>query len=225
MSGILSLVKAVYDRVLRPFLPRKIGVQAGIAIRKPRLLDATDTWPNHGKRRLIKMTRDAVSRGDHVVVVGGGEGLSPTAAAQSTGPEGHVDIYEASERHAEWLEETLELNVVAEHCSVHHAIVGEALDVMGDMGEPDVIDPADLPVGDVLELDCEGAELAILSNLSRQPETVLVETHPRFDSPTEVIRDVLLESGYEIVQTEPEPVAGDILLARHNDPQTTSDAE
>ena len=213
MSRLRSFVKAVYNRVLRPFLPRKIGIQAGIAIRKPRLFDATDTWPDHGRRRLIKMTRDVVSRGDHVVVVGGGEGLSPTAAAQATGPEGYVDIYEASKRHAEWLEETLELNVVAGHSSIHHAVVGEALDVMGEIGEPNLIDPLDLLVGDVLELDCESAELAILSNLSRYPETVVVETHPRFDAPTDAVRDVLSEAGYEIVQSEPEPVAGDILVA------------
>jgi hypothetical protein len=76
MNNVLSnIIKILYDRILRPFLLRKIGMYAGIGVRKPRLFDSTDCWPNHIKRRLIKLTRDAVSRGDRVIIVGGGEGF------------------------------------------------------------------------------------------------------------------------------------------------------
>lgn len=209
-----NLLATLYDRTVRPVLPRKIGMFAGVALRQPRLFDATDTFPHHVKRDLVEVTRAGVNYGDRVVVVGGGVGVSAVVTARLVGPSGHVDIYEASADFIPTIRETLRLNAVEDYASVHHAIVAEARDVYGSVGDAETVLPASLPECDVLQLDCEGAELPILRGLDDHPDTVVVETHPRLGASTEDVREVLTNRGYETIDTRPDPVDGDILIAR-----------
>jgi len=108
----------------------------------------------------------------------------------------------------------MELNAVAEWVDVHHAIVGEALSINGQAGAAQTVPPDELPSCDVMQLDCEGAERSILSSLHEYPETVIVETHPRYGASTHDIQKILSEQEYTLEQSEPDPVAGDVLLAR-----------
>jgi hypothetical protein len=50
----------------------------------------------------------------------------------------------------------------------------------------------------VLELDCEGAEVEILRELTIQPRVILVETHGLYGAPTHLVASLLEKRGYII---------------------------
>jgi hypothetical protein len=59
-----------------------------------------------------------------------------------------------------------------------------------------VLAPSELPPCNVLELDCEGAEVEILRELTIQPRVILVETHGLFGAPTDLVASLLKKRGY-----------------------------
>jgi hypothetical protein len=61
---------------------------------------------------------------------------------------------------------------------VQHAVVGEAISVYGerDGHSPRILPPGELPKTDVLEVDCEGAEIGILRNMTIRPPPIAGET-------------------------------------------------
>jgi hypothetical protein len=65
-----------------------------------------------------------------------------------------------------------------------------------DESSIDHIEPSEVPLGDVYVLDCEGSETDIL--LHDVPDTVIVETHGCFGAPTDDIRGILDEKGFNI---------------------------
>lgn len=181
---VYRLFQTAYEQTVRPLLPKKIGMHAGVAIRRPRLFDFHDHFPDHNKRKLSRFCWEAIDRGDDVVV-GGGQGISTVLAAQATGPSGSVTIYEAAENLAKKLRETMHLNGVHEWTTVNHAIVGEARVDTDGIGNPEQIDPSNLPYCDSLQIDCEGSEISILKQFTCYPATLVVETHPRYGSRTD----------------------------------------
>jgi hypothetical protein len=64
----------------------------------------------------------------------------------------------------------------------------------------------------VLELDCEGAELAILRALpeATAPDTVVVETHPHLGVTEDAVREALDGSGYRVEERATAGVQGDL---------------
>jgi hypothetical protein len=66
----------------------------------------------------------------------------------------------------------------------------------GDVGA--VMPPCQLPACDVLELDCEGAEVEILRGMIIQPRVILVETHGLFGAPTDLVASLLETRGYVV---------------------------
>jgi hypothetical protein len=210
-SHIRKLIQRVYNLSVRPYLPWKIAVLNGIPVRARRLFDSNDVDPTH-EAALLEAVRNETSEGDHVVVVGGGFGVSTIAAAERAAS---VVTYEASEEHVELIRESVEINGVT-NVTVEHAIVGSAIHTFGDMGSPREVSPTDLPDCDVLELDCEGAELGILRNLSIRPRIIVVETHANFDSPEAEVRRELDQLGYEVVSRGVENQRnGVFILAAH----------
>jgi hypothetical protein len=142
-----------------------------------------------------------------VVVVGGGFGITTVAALQAGAS---VTVYEASAARLAALRETLRLNGVdRDRVTLRWTVVGELTDAEAaekgiDNAVPTVA-PADLPTCDVLELDCEGAERAVLGGLrdegAPRPRVLAVEVHPiKLDGATEAVRDLLAELGYEPVR-------------------------
>lgn len=195
-------VQSVYDRTLRPRLPRKIGCYNGIPARGPRLLDSHDHVADH-EALCIDGLRALVDRGDDVCIVGGGVGISAVVAARETGPDGRVHVYEAASDRIEALAETLDMNGVTDRVTIHEAVVGESdggEDVIWGRSTTNHVRPSELPECDVLELDCEGAELSILRQLSmdRRPRAVVVETHGCYGSPTDEVRSELATLGYDV---------------------------
>jgi hypothetical protein len=196
MSKAFTIAKRAYNRLLRPHLPRKVGVYNGIPVRGPRLLDFTDVHPEH-EHGLVEATTRNLSSGDDVVMVGGGMGTSAVHASRAVGPEGSVTVYEASADMFECLTDTLEMND-CENVTARHALVGSPGDVWGDLGDPDHIAPNDLRECDLLQLDCEGAEMSILSGISIDPPEIVVESHGVYGAPTDEVCELLETMDYGV---------------------------
>jgi hypothetical protein len=160
---------------------------------------------------------------DDVVIVGGGMGVTAALAAKHVGKGGHVTIYEPFDRLKE-ISKNMSINEVDPDVRVHRKLVypTETDEFTGQAkindhirkrlsedygGEFEVADPRDLPECDVLELDCEGAELAIIENLDIRPRVIILELecyayksfYDNKRTPDEVL-DCLSEMGYQIVQ-------------------------
>lgn len=215
-ENMINLVQAVYNQVLRPTLPRKIAVFNGVAVREPKLLDSFDHDPSY-KAGLIAAVRHEVTDGDDVTIIGGGHGVSSITAARRTGTNGHVTVYEAGENWVQKVAATMALNDIPEdQYTIRHALVGPAVDVDGTMADAEKIQAADLKIGDVLEMDCEGAELDILEELSEEqcPRAVIVETHPEKGSETAFVRSALCNLGFCVEKVGEDERDGDVLMGR-----------
>lgn len=177
---------------------QKIAVYNGVAVRDRGLLDATDHEPEY-KQALCDALANATDDGDHVCMVGGGRGVAAVHAARAGA---RVDVFEAAEEMVALVGETARLNDV--ELTVKHAIVGSVCDPYGSTSRAKRVGPESL-AGDILVLDCEGAETDILPVAGF--ETVIVETHPRFGAPTE---DVVEATGGEVVA--PDPIDGEVVV-------------
>lgn len=199
----MKAIKYLYDTFLRPYLPYKICVRNGVAVRNvTKLFDQTDIYPEY-EEGLISELRKAVTTADSVVIVGGGEGVSSVVAAEQVGPEGEVITFEASIDQFEIASETISLNCMDQRATIKHALVGPNIQTIGDMGEPETIQPSDIPACDVLELDCEGSEIEILRNMTINPRTIVVETHGGLGSPEDAVREELSKHNYKVISKSP----------------------
>lgn len=148
------------------------------------------------------------------MVIGGGYGITSVVAATEVGPAGEVLIYEGANKLIDDLLSTLSANGVTNQTIVKHAVVGNVVDLKGSRGNAKWIQPSELPSCDVVEMDCEGAEIDIISNMTTNIGTVIVETHPRKGAPTSASEAALEDQGFEIVDSAPDRVAGDVLVAK-----------
>lgn len=173
------------------------------------------------EKALISAVREQVQNGDFVGVIGGGRGISTAVAAKRTGTTGKVTVYEASSHRIDWINRTLELNDIEDTVQTIHAVVGPAGNVYEDLGSAPTVSPEELPDFDVLEMDCEGAELKILNELTQQPRVIIVEVHPPEVAEKDV-RSILQELNYEIVDQGWENENSDnplpVLTAEHRRP-------
>jgi hypothetical protein len=80
---------------------------------------------------------------------------------------------------------------------VEHAVVGDAVGVYGDDAGP-ILAVGQLPECDVLEMDCEGAELGILRAMVIRPRAVLVETHGNVGGSSSEVAVSLGRLGYRV---------------------------
>lgn len=187
-----STLRYPYNALIRPHIPRKIGVLNGVAVRWPRLLDIDD-HTSDWKAGTVGAVQETVSAGDTVVEIGGGFGVCTVWAAREAGRngQGQVITYEAAKNRVDVIRETIGLNEVDDSVTVRHAVVGESVDVFGEMAGASEVPPSDLPEGDVLVMDCEGAELEILKRIREdtewRPRELVVETHGFAGAPTEEV--------------------------------------
>lgn len=150
---------------------------------------------------LVESLKEHCSRGDDVVVIGGGLGITAVIAAETVGGSGSVQVYEASEGAYNQVRATASFNNVDDVVDCHHTIVNHAISLMGDPGNAKTLAPSELPDADVYELDCEGAELDILKGMTANPNTVIVETHAKFGASKADTRKLLESLGYEILDS------------------------
>jgi hypothetical protein len=204
---------SAYQRMIRSWLPSSPIVYAGVPICYDRKWGDTlvpSAWlpeledymgyadePEY-EAALVTGLNESVKPGDRVVVVGGGVGVTAVIAAFLTGSTGTVECFEGSKRYIARIQETALRNKVS-NIRVHHAVVAKPIGVYGDQsGHGGVIPPDQLPECDVLELDCEGAEVEILRSMVIQPRVIIVETHGNQGAPTPLVESLLKERGYAV---------------------------
>ena len=147
---------------------------------------------------LITGLKSTVRSGDKVVVVGGGEGITTAIAALLTGASGSVICFEGDQAGIESVKRTAEANNVPDRVECIHAVVGPNLGVFGTAVSDVCIAPRDLPKCDVMEMDCEGSEVQILSEMVIRPRAVIVETHGFNGASTALVTGILEQRGYEV---------------------------
>lgn len=191
----IALQKA-YNTTIRGHLPRKIGYYNGVAVRAPRLFDATDHIQDY-KAEQMACIKAAVEARDTVVNVGGGYGVSTVVAAHRVGPLGRVETFEPTTDLIEPLRDTVEMNQVADRVEITHAAIGTPEHTKGSIDNATILPPSALPECDVLILDCDGAEEEIVPSLEIQPRDLVIESHPRYGIDTHELLSVLESRGYE----------------------------
>jgi hypothetical protein len=221
VSGLVDRAMAyAYRRGLRPLIPRHSVRYAGIPICCDRIWSdrfIPKTWISHDELQedqpgyeaaLVAGLNESVVPGDRVVIVGVGVGVTAVVAALRAGPLGTVECFEASEQYVGIARKTVARNK-ATNVNIHHAIIEKSIFVYGTGSDLGPIMPASqLPPCDVLQLDCEGAELNILHEMNIQPRVILVETHGLFGAPTDLVAFKLQKRGYMISDkgpAEPDP--------------------
>lgn len=193
-----------YGRTVRPrlgFLRKEpvfhAGVMVGYRLPTDRFVVPRPDLPRY-EEALINCLKAHVRRGDRVLIVGSGEGVTATIASQLAGPEASVTGFEGSAEQVATSRMTLSQNG-ASQAKIVHGIVGAPVGVYGDTERfGQIVDPAELPDCDVLEMDCEGSEIGILERMRIRPRVVIVETHGMNGAPTGRVMDVLAKLGYTV---------------------------
>jgi len=215
-EGALELAKGgirfflwKYEKLKKGFrfvhakLPKSKVRYNGVYVECP-LFDPILPWrgrPNY-ESGIITSMKEKVGECEDVVIVGGGHGVTAVTAAKQVGENGNVVVYEGSADKVERCEQTTRFNGVSDRVDVRHGVVGPSISVWGDEKGAPHLEPKELPDCDVLELDCEGAEIDILENMEISPEVVIVETHGIYGAPTDEVKGILETLSYKVVSEE-----------------------
>lgn len=186
---------------IRPLLPKNGFINRNsVKVDNAKLGDnllGQRSRPNY-EDGLISGHEKYTRQGDSVVIIGGGFGVTAVRTSKIVGDTGEVTVFEGGAENVEKIRRVAKLNSL-DGISVRHVIIGQARKVDGDTTDAKIISPTNLPECDVLELDCEGAEIDVLNELDFLPRVVIVELHPWLysDRPEKPI-DLLEKLGYEI---------------------------
>lgn len=153
--------------------------------------------PSYEAGLIDGLNRNAKT-GDRIVIVGAGIGITVAVALKKVGSTGSVKCIEGSSDCLGQTKQTLSLNNLTGQAQLFHAIVGEDISVYKSKDVAEVLPASDLPDCDLLELDCEGAEVKILREMTIRPKTILVETHGTHGAPTNVVWSLLEDLGYTV---------------------------
>ena len=196
-----------YWNILKPntdwlFQPDYAGVRVGTNGLLP-----LHTYRNYAqyKRGLLTAIDEHITPGNRVTIVGS-RGVDAVKCIEAGAAS--VRVIEAATEMVDITNETLRLNLDesnVKRATVEHAIIGNVIDVYGDASNARVINTSELEPGDVLILDCEGAEQSILRGLSTWPDTVICEAHPEHGVPASEIVDLLETAGYETTRRTYKP--------------------
>jgi hypothetical protein len=171
-----------------------------IAIEKNKMMDQVFgysekrnyLWYESG---ILRFLAEATELSDDVTIIGGGRGVSAVAAYRESGVA--PTVYEPSDERIQRIKGTIELNEAK--ADIRHVSIGPVKKKRGDISDSSKMSPNDLDECDLLEIDAEGSEIEILRNLEIEPETVIVETHGCYGSPTKKVKHILTSDlGYEI---------------------------
>lgn len=200
---LIRAIRKTWDQSMRPYLPNATANYNGVSV--PGAAKRFDTFlpwytcdrPQY-EASLIRAIRQHVNRGDDAIIVGGGWGVSAVVAAIETDGIGSVTVYEGAASAFENVRRTVKANGVTTLVDVKHATVGKTVELAGSAGMACAISPDALRACDVLVLDCEGAELSILRNMTINPRRIIVESHGLYGSSSVELRSVLESGGYDV---------------------------
>ena len=213
-----KLIVQTYNEFVRPRLPttgdRKSVSGIELASDKYRrhvfddFIPIPTPYEQYLKERNIALIREEVNTADVGVVIGGGYGVTAVALSEFVD---ELHIYEGSTDLINEIEENLTANNAT--AKIHAKIVGEAIDIDGSIST-ETISPRELPPANVVEMDCEGAEMSILPEITNFPDQFVIETHPQKGAPTEEVIDKLNNIGHTVIRQVPDPVDGDVLVTK-----------
>jgi hypothetical protein len=205
---ILKLLPAfVYRRTVRRLLPptgdSRYDFMRQKYIKKKVFDDyvPSNRWlpgDKNKKRTYKKFHQSITEAGSNVVIIGGGYGISTFYACQSAGRDGHVTVYEASKDQVDIIDDMCKEREVSEQCEIIHGLVGDDINIYGETQSYKQIQINEIRSCDVLELDCEGAELSILESIEISPDHILCEVHGQYLDDPEKTVPILEDLGYEI---------------------------
>ncbi|WP_227259973.1 hypothetical protein [Salarchaeum japonicum] len=95
--------------------------------------------------------------------------MSTVIAALQVGENGKIVVYEGANDWASRAQETVEMNNPPAEINICHGIVGNSANLRGEAAGANQIGPEDIPLSDVLVLDCEERELKIIGDLGDTP--------------------------------------------------------
>lgn len=207
------MLQQVYNMFVRGFLPTKVVVWNGVAVRRGRLLDTTDAHPDV-KAAQTDAIETYVGPEDHVVMLGGGWGVTAVHAAIQCST---LTIVEAAEQRCAEVEDTLALNDTGAYgdIDIRHRTVGHPIDVWG--AENESLAVSELPECDFLECDVEGSELSIIPALEIEPDVISLECHPDASATESWGRNALRKIGYEVVDRSEQERGNAIVLIAERD--------
>jgi len=199
-----------YMATLRRLMPVQSHVRYnGVIVEDRRFLD--DKLPRYWKPSrcrdmpdyedaLVEGLSQVLRAGDKVVVVGGGLGVTVAVAARIVGDQGSVVCFEGAPDFARSTWKTAARNDLSRRVDVKCAIVGADVGVYQteNSASSEIFPPESLPDCDVLELDCEGAEILVIENMRVKPRAILVETHGMLGAPSAAVQAALEGRGYDV---------------------------
>lgn len=200
----------LYNDTIRPYLPtRMVKCELnGIKTYRPfKLFDLTQLWPDMPdyEKSFIDSILSVATNGLSVTIIGGGNGVSTVKTARKVGITGKVITYEASNRQFTACKIARKLNRNPGNIKLKKRLIGEPVNVYGDMTGVLQRKPENLEVCDILALDCEGSELDILQRLTIRPKWIIVEIHERYDFiDREIIFGELFKKGYTAIEYKTE---------------------
>lgn len=212
-----DLIQYYYDRYCRAYLPKQDPViYNGVVVDFTRKADILPITPrissiekpteglNHPsyESAIGRQLRNQVTKGDTVVIVGGGFGVTAVIAARQVGNQGRVLVYEGGYQEVNFVRRTARYNHLHDRIEVHHSIVHAAKKLRSSGDGANILRARDLPQCDVLELDCEGVESNIIQSMNINPQNIIVETHGNQGSPAEAVSKTLINEGYKIMSSE-----------------------
>ncbi len=214
--------KNVYRKKIWKYLPKlkSYGLYNGVKVvgespawikddrisKAHRLFDFLVPWSTPSKipdfkAKTVNVINDKVEKGDRYITVGGGSAVTAVNAAKIVGREGKVIIYEADEKRCEDIKNTLSLNVENKNYKIVNKYVGNVYSKNNSSTDGNV-NFCEMPSCDVLELDCEGAELEIIKNIKIRPRLLIAELHHEKDfcpyKDKNVVVDEAEDAGYSV---------------------------
>jgi hypothetical protein len=196
-----SILKLAYN-FIRPLIPTTYAEFNDVRVKDVKLFDQTKSFPEY-ESKLCNQIENFIQEGMNTTIIGGGRGVSTVHAARAVGDTGTIKIYEGSREHVELVTDTIQTNNVSSRVDIRHAVVAADISVYTDTEGVKRINSADLSVTDALVLDCEAAEIAILSEMEIEPNVIIVETHDRLvPGATAAIRHILENREYEIIEEQ-----------------------
>lgn len=200
-SKLISLIRPIYNRTIRPLTPRKeipISNVPGDATGIGRMLDISDSIEI--KPNAIQQIRKYVDLGDSVVEVATGEGFF---AAVCLTEGAYVQTFEPQQSRIDRAKNYHHKLGFTDNIEYNHALIESTHKNFPGISAAEELSARVLPSADVLLLDCEGAELDILKQLESSYDRILVECHSDLGANPERITHLLTGSGYEVVESVP----------------------
>jgi hypothetical protein len=202
----MSLLTAAY-RTIRPALPwRTVTIDGQTFTRRFKLIDID---PQHYESATRRFMRRYLDENDHLLVCGGGTGVTALTAAQRVE---HVTAVEADREVIDRLLEHITINDV-QNVSVYQGWVGQPTDA----DKPIHVDAVHLDRFEgvtAAEIDLEGNGLQVIDMLPESVQTVFYETHPTMGVDRELALHHLNAAGFDIIDRgiEWETTGGEILV-------------